>query len=123
MDHATFKEWLDAYGRAWVNCDPQAAAQLFAEDGTYQVTPFVKPLCGRQSIFEYWAHIAQTQEDIQFAFEILSVTPDFGIARWRADFVINPPGLKTQLDGIFLIALDSAGRCKSLKEWWHKQQD
>ena len=122
MDHAAFKDWLDAYGRAWVNRDAQAAAQLYAEDGTYQVTPFVAPLCGRQKILEYWVQVAQTQEDIQFGFDILSVTPDFGIARWRARLVINPPGLKTQLDGIFLIALDSAGRCTSLREWWHKQQ-
>jgi hypothetical protein len=32
------------------------------------------------------------------------------------------PGLQTQLDGIFLISLDKQGRCKSLREWWHKVQ-
>jgi hypothetical protein len=33
-----------------------------------------------------------------------------------------PPGLPTKLDGIFVISLDSNGRCISLREWWHKQQ-
>jgi hypothetical protein len=44
------------------------------------------------------------------------------IARGSASFVIVPPGLETQLDGIFLISLDAQGRCKSLQEWWHKHQ-
>jgi hypothetical protein len=47
---------------------------------------------------------------------------ELNIARWSASFVIVPPGLQTQLDGIFLISLDEEGRCKSLQEWWHKQQ-
>jgi SnoaL-like protein len=123
MDHATFKNWLDAYGRAWESRNPQAAAELFAEDGSYQVTPFVAPHCGRQAIFDYWVQVTQTEEDIRFGYEILAVTPDFGIARWWASFVRVPPGLKTRLDGIFLISLDAAGLGKSLKEWWHKQQD
>jgi len=122
-DRFSFKHWLDAYGRAWVSRDPQAAAQLFADDGSYQVTPFVAPLCGCQAIFGYWAEVTQTEENIRFDFEILAVTPDFGIARWWASFVRIPPGLKTQLDGVFLISLDGAGLCKSLKEWWHKQQN
>jgi hypothetical protein len=38
-DVAAFESWLDAYGQAWVNRDPEAATALFAEGGTYQVTP------------------------------------------------------------------------------------
>lgn len=123
MEHATFKSWLEAYGRAWEGRDPQAATDLYAEDATYQVTPFVAPHCGRQAILDYWTGITQTEERIRFDFEILAVKSDFGIARWRASFIRVPPGLKTQLDGIFLISLDASGRCKSLKEWWHKQQN
>jgi SnoaL-like domain len=123
MNHTSFKKWLDAYGRAWESRDPRAAADLYTEGGSYQVTPFVAPHCGRQAIFDYWVHVTQTEENVRFGFEILAVTPDFGIARWWASFVITPPGLKTKLDGIFLISLDAAGLCKSLKEWWHKQQD
>jgi uncharacterized protein (TIGR02246 family) len=123
MTPNAFASWLDAYSRAWTSGDPQAAAALFAEDGTYQVTPFLEPMHGRQAIFDYWTHVARTEENIQFGYEILSVTPEHGIARWWASFVIVPPGLHTKLDGIFLISLDGAGRCRSLREWWHKQQD
>jgi hypothetical protein len=33
-----------------------------------------------------------------------------------------PTGVTNSLDEIFLISLDEKGRCKSLQEWWHKQQ-
>jgi len=118
-----FKSWLDAYGQAWENRNPEAAAALYAEDGTYQVTPFLAPMRGRKAIFEYWSEVARTEENIRFGYEILVVNPELNIARWSASFVRVPPGLQTKLDGIFLISLDKKGRCKSLQEWWHKQQD
>ena len=123
MTPNAFLSWLDAYGRAWTSRDPHAAADLFAEDGTYQVTPFVEPMRGTQAILDYWTHVTQTEEDIQFGYEILSATAEQGIARWWASFVIVPPGLQTKLDGIFLISLDENGRCHSFREWWHKLQD
>jgi hypothetical protein len=123
IDQAAFKSWLEAYGQAWEKRDPEAAAALFAEDGTYQVTPFLEPMRGRKAIFEYWCEVARTEENIRFGYEILVEKPELNIARWSASFVIIPPGLQTKLDGIFLIALDDEGRCKSLREWWHKQQD
>jgi hypothetical protein len=101
----------------------QAAADLFREDGTYQVTPFVEPMRGRRAIFDYWVHVAETERDIQFGYEVLAVTAEAGIARWWASFVIVPQGLQTRLDGIFVISLDGDGRCRSLREWWHKEQN
>lgn len=122
MEPDTFKAWLEAYGRAWMGRDAPAAAELYAEDGTYQVTPFVEPMRGRAAILEYWSHVAATQRDIQFGYEALAATAEMGIARWWASFVIVPHGLQTKLDGIFVIALDADDRCRSLREWWHKEQ-
>jgi SnoaL-like domain len=122
-DLVAFKSWLDAYGQAWENRNPEAAAALFNESGTYQVTPFLEPMRGRKAIFEYWSEVARTEKDIRFGYEILVVKDELNIARWSASFVRVPPGLQTKLDGIFLISLDEEGRCKSLQEWWHKQQD
>lgn len=123
MTPDSFASWLEAYSRAWESRDAQAAAELFAEDATYQVTPFVQPMRGRPEILEYWTQVARTEEHIRFGYEVLAVTSEKGIARWWASFVRVPPGAKTKLDGIFLISLDGNGRCQSLREWWHKQQD
>jgi len=121
-DVVAFKSWLDAYGQSWENRNPEAAAALFTENGTYQVTPFLEPICGRKAIFEYWSEVARTEENIRFGYEILVANPELNIARWSASFVIVPQGLQTQLNGIFLISLNEEGLCKSLQEWWHKQQ-
>jgi len=105
-------------GRVWPGVDRQrraCGAELYAEDGTYQVTPFAQPMRGRTAILEYWTQVAATQRHIQFEYEVLAVTSEMGIARWRALFVIVPEGLETKLDGVFVIALDAAGRC-SVKE-------
>ena len=122
MEPDTFKAWLEAYGAAWEGRDPDGSAKLFEEDGTYQVTPFVEPMRGRESILEYWRQVAGTQEDIRFGYEILAVNAEVGIARWWASFVRVPPGLDTRLDGIFVIRLSKRGKCSSLREWWHKDQ-
>jgi len=121
-DLVAFKSWLDAYGQAWEKRNPEAATALYTENGTYQVTPFLDPMHGRKAIFEYWSEVARTEENIRFGYEILVANRELNIARWSASFVIVPPGLQTQLDGIFLISLDAEGRCKSLQEWWHKLQ-
>jgi SnoaL-like domain len=122
-ERTAFQSWMDAYGRAWESRNAKGAAALYAEDGSYQVTPFLEPMRGQKAIFEYWSNVAQTQENVKFGYEILVANQGQNLAKWTASFVIVPQGLKTKLDGIFLISLDEEGRCKSLREWWHKQQD
>ena len=122
LTREAFSAWMDNYGQAWEARDANLAAELYAENGTYQVTPFVEPMRGRAAIHEYWMHVAETQENIQFGYEILALTPEYGIARWWASLVIVPQRLRTKLDGIFLITLNDRGKCLQLREWWHKQQ-
>ena len=66
MERTAFQSWLERYGRAWMERNPQAAADLFTEDGTYQVTPFLEPIRGRSAILDSWTHVAETERDIQF---------------------------------------------------------
>ena len=53
MNLETLKSWLDAYGRAWENRDPEAAASLFTENATYHESPHDEPMRGRSKIVEY----------------------------------------------------------------------
>src|SRR5437879_9530035 len=119
MDRTSVESWLEAYGRAWRDRNPQAAANLFAEDGTYQVTPFVEAMRGRAAILEYWSHVAQTEQDIQFGYEVLAVTAEAGIARWCASFVIVAPGLQPRLAGIFLIRVSTICCCRTMRVLCH----
>jgi len=40
-----------------------------------------------------------------------------GIARWWVSFDV--PGEGIDLEGIFLVTLDEAGRCTDFREWWN----
>jgi len=39
---------------AWEEGDPQKAADLFAEGGSYQATSFDDPMVGKEAIQGYW---------------------------------------------------------------------
>ena len=40
MTEQDVQNWLDEYGRAWVNGDPDQVVQLFSETAAYRETPF-----------------------------------------------------------------------------------
>ncbi len=123
MNDSTFKSWLDAYGHAWETRDPQAAADLFTEDATYQEKPFTEPLRGRPAIHEYWRQATQSQAEVSFGHEILSVVQDRGIARWWVSFTVPAQAQQVQikLDGIFLVLMAEGNLCQDFREWWHEQ--
>ena len=70
--------------RAWESQDPDAAAELSTEDGTYAWGPFTEPIKGEQAIRRAWEAARQgNQAGIAFGDEPLAVTEDGRhIARW-----------------------------------------
>ena len=40
MTNDDFRQWLDRYGDAWREGEPEAVAQLFCADAAYHETPF-----------------------------------------------------------------------------------
>jgi hypothetical protein len=122
MDEETFNRWLDAYGRAWEDREPRAVAALFAEDAVYYVTPFADPMLGRAAIIRYWETLPNTQNYIEFNYEILSVTQEMGIAQFWAEFTRLPSSAFVKIDGVYVISLDSRGLCKNFHQWWHEEE-
>lgn len=122
MNPTEVESWLERYRRAWENRDPSAAAALFSENAKYHETPFQAPALGRDGVREYWTNATRNQADVSFSYEVLSVSGDRGIARWRASFARVSSGVKASLDGIFLLEFDDDGLCRELREWWHKSE-
>lgn len=122
MNRDDFKAWLDAYGRAWSNRDPQAVADLFTEDAVYLETPYQDPIRGRAGVVRYWEHLPRTQEDIRFRHEVLSFAGDTGLAHWWASFARIPSGKRVHLDGVLVATFATAGKCRLFREWWHKRE-
>jgi ketosteroid isomerase-like protein len=117
--HAGLTEWLDAYGRAWVARDPEAAALLFTEDALYQWGPFGRRLRGRVMIREAWADAVEDQENVVFGYEVLSATETGGIVRWWASMDLRARDMVERNEGILRVAFDDSGLCTSFEEWWN----
>ena len=119
MNPESLRRWLDSYRSAWEERDPDAVIRLFAEDATYQETPFSQPMRGREAIRQYWSRaVVAYQEAIQFGYEVLAITEVSAIAHWWASFVRVSSKTQVSLDGVFVLAFDKSGRCQELREWW-----
>jgi hypothetical protein len=114
-----FRAWMEAYGKASRENDPQASANLFAQDALYYESPFEEPLLGREDIYEYWRKGSHNLRDKQSIYEILAVRDHLGIARWQAQFTVIESGKHFVLDCIFVVEFNEDGLCQTFREWWH----
>jgi uncharacterized protein (TIGR02246 family) len=123
MNRESLQGWLEGYGRAWESRDPEAVGKLFADDATYQETPYTQPMRGREAIQQYWSQVVATaQEHIKFGYEVLADAEDSAIVHWWASFVRVQSRAQVSLDGIFLLTFDTEGRCRELREWWVRKE-
>jgi hypothetical protein len=118
----TFDRWLNDYGRASAENNPQASAALFAEDASYYETPFAEPIVGREAIYQYWRKGAQRLTDKSSSYEILAAKDNLGIARWQAEFTVIESGKRLALDCLFLVEFDDNDKCSIFREWWHLRE-
>ncbi len=119
MTIAKVESWLKGYAEAWETLDADKVAVLFTEDATYQEDPYKDPFQGRKGIHEYWTTVTADQQDVNFTFEVLSVTGNTSTIHWHSEFIQSSTGSTIILDGIFLLEFSQEGLCQSLKEWWH----
>ena len=112
----TFSSWLDAYGRASIQNDPQASAELFARNAEYYETPFDTPMIGRVAIRKYWEIGAQTLKEKEASYEVRSVKDNLGIARWQSKFTDVNSGKRLALDCVFLVEFDHNDKCRVFRE-------
>jgi ketosteroid isomerase-like protein len=116
------EHWLQRYGAAWEGADPAAAAELFTEDCQYFETPFSPPACGREGVLHYWSAVPEGQTDVSFRFHLLAVQSSTVIAHWTASFTRRASGSRVALDGVFALEFDDRGLCRTLREWWHREE-
>ncbi len=119
LTYGHFQQWMETYGKASEENDPQASADLFAQDARYYESPFDEPIIGRDAIFEYWRKGAQTLKEKEAYCEILAVNGNTGIARWQSKFTVIESGKRLALDCLFVVEFDDDGLCHTFHEWWH----
>jgi hypothetical protein len=122
MDEQQFSGWLDQYKHAWETRDADAAAVLFSEDASYQLTPFHEPLVGRKAICAYWKRVTARGRHIRFTYRIIVSTDGVGVADYDADFSRPGPAANIEVHGILVAEYDHEGLCRRLRLWWHRQE-
>jgi hypothetical protein len=122
LDRADAEAWLARYGKAWMQGDPELACSLFTADCRYFETPYSEPAVGPDGVRRYWQAVPDGQRDVRFDFTVLAVDGDRVIAHWAASFVRVATGTSVALDGMFLLEFGDAGHCRTLREWWHREE-
>ncbi len=127
MQKPAIQNWLDRYGQAWVDGDPDQITALFDENASYGETPFDHSMVGLRAIRQYWQEgAADSQRDVVFSSELWAVDGTVAIAGWQAEFVRKVCGPRVELDGVFRVTfatgISGAILCTSLEEWWHRRE-
>jgi hypothetical protein len=92
-------------------------AALFVVGATFQPTPFETLVRGRRAIGRYFADLFVSRLHGSFAAQVLGAGDTYGIAHWH----FTRPD--TAVDGVLVAALDTRGRCTSLRQWWHELEE
>lgn len=122
MDEITVEKWLSRYGQAWERKETEAFVTLFSPDVRYHWTPFEDPKEGREELAQAFESAVARQEAIRFKSTVLSAEGRSALTHWHCSFDRGPTGQRVELDGIFHMEFDSAGRCQVFREWWHSDE-
>lgn len=114
-------EWVRRFGQAWERTDPEVA-ELFTDDCEYAERPLVPPRRGRAAVAQLFRELARAQRNIRFSHKVLAVKGNTVVAHWTTSYERTVNGAQVQLDGIFVLEFDDHRICRSLREWWHRDE-
>jgi hypothetical protein len=112
----TRQQWLDAYRKAWIERDADAAAALFTEDATYAEQPYQDAFVGREGVRDYWARVTATQSAIAMKYGTPITVGDRTAVEWWT--TLENGGVPITLAGAFILTFDASGLCRALREYW-----
>ena len=119
MNEIGFNEWMKNYLEPQESENAGKIKEIFAENSVYWWGPYSQPRHGLDAIYEHHRNALSHQKDTKYEFEILAVTPAYGIAHFTLSLRSLETGAPNYYEGIFQVFLDSAGRCTLFKEWYH----
>lgn len=107
QDQATIQDLENQLAEAIGAGDGEAAAALYAEDGTL-VPPGTEPVEGREGIAEFWQAAAETMDSVELTTE--SVTPlGEGYAQEIGSYRLTPSGEGEEATGNYVIVWQETG--------------
>ena len=112
----TPQQWLDAYRKAWIERDADAAAKLFTEDATYAEQPYQDAFVGRNAVHDYWARVTAIQSGVEMKYgSPITVGNRTAVEWWTT---LTNGGAPATIAGAFILTFDESGLCRTLREYW-----
>lgn len=112
-----YDTWTKKFMEAWRELDYQKALETLDKSVEYYETPIGRPCSSFDDVMNLWKVIPDTQKDITYAYKILACDQEVCIVNWQMTRTLLPSGAKQQIDGIFQIRLNDAGKCTYFKQW------
>jgi ketosteroid isomerase-like protein len=113
MTHDAVQAWLDAYIAAWRGYDPDAIADLFAENATYAYQPWATAVEGREAIVAAWLSEQDEPGSWDAEYRPLLVAGDQAVVVGDTRYVNEQ-----DFANLFLLTFDDDGRCSTFIEWY-----
>ena len=113
-------EWVERYGRAWVEADRDGVLALFTPDAVYRSSPFREPHVGHDGIAAYWESATSTQREVDVRIGRPFVDGDRVAVEWWATMLDD--GEEITLPGCLLLRFAEDGRCADLREYWNLER-
>jgi nuclear transport factor 2 (NTF2) superfamily protein len=110
-------EWLAAYRVAWIERDPDKAAELFTEDASYLDQPYGQAFVGPEGVRDYWERVTGTQGDVELVYGTPVSSGNRTAVEWWV--TLTNDGAPITLAGEFMLTFDESGLCRTLREYWH----
>jgi ketosteroid isomerase-like protein len=127
VDRADAQAWLDRYIAAWLSCDANDIAGLFAEDIVYRYHPYEDPIVGREAVVASWLGEAESDtastRDAPGTYAArygpVAVDGDVVVATGTSNYRERPDGPIVRVyDNCFVMRFDPQGQCREFTEYY-----
>ena len=118
MTHPEVQLWLDRYVAAWASYDPEAIADLFAEDVSYRHQPWADPLVGRDAVVADWLANKDEPGSWEAHYDAWAVEDDLASALGESRYT-NPDGsFRALYFNHFALRFDGHGKCIEFVDYY-----
>ena len=116
----TAQTWIEQYTTAWASNSPDDIRAMFTEDASYAGGPNDEsPWRGADAIVEGWIRNADTADDHEFEYEVLSDNGELAFVQGVTTYLGDRP----TYDNLWVIRFAPDGRATEFTEWYMAREN
>jgi ketosteroid isomerase-like protein len=110
------RKWMRGYESAWKSLDPEAAANLYADEVVYRSHPFRNPATGRAGVLDYTRIAFESESDADPVFGEPVVSGSCAAVEYWTP--VMEEGKEVTLAGCCVLTFDVGGLVRESREYW-----